>query len=103
MGIWFRQNRRDSFKTPLVPATAVGTAKLPHPSVDPLHEIGSTHARQVLTAIPASVLGLPNLTRVDFSHPASDPPMTPHQFIAKWKPADLKERAACRRLQQFHR
>ncbi len=21
--------------------------------------------------------------------------MTPHQFIAKWKPADLKERAAC--------
>jgi len=21
--------------------------------------------------------------------------MTPHQFIAKWKPAELKERAAC--------
>ena len=23
------------------------------------------------------------------------PGMTPHDFIAKWKPAELKERAAC--------
>lgn len=29
--------------------------------------------------------------------------MTPHQFIAKWKPADLKERAACQIPSQLRR